>query len=105
MTGARSSGSGPTGSGEARHDWRDFDRPPVLRDTCMHLRHKLMLLDERHESAGLVDESSDTRVYWCKKTAEALGPDDRPVDPGSCDRCRACFVPAPGAARAERPGR
>ncbi len=68
-----------------------FDRPPVFRKACDNLRHKLMLVDERHQRIGWVDDSSDTRVYWCHQTQDALGPDGEPVDPDECASCRGCY--------------
>ena len=66
-------------------------RPVKLRVTCMHLRHKLMYVDERHAQRGMVDVNSDTRVYWCAKTQESLGPDRRHVAPDVCSNGRACY--------------
>jgi hypothetical protein len=68
-----------------------LDRPVRLRVTCMHLRHKLMYVDDRHRQRGVVDVNSDTRVYWCAKTQEGLGPDDFAVGPGDCSNGRACY--------------
>lgn len=68
-----------------------LDRPVKLRITCMHLRHKLMYVDERHAQRGMVDVNSDTRVYWCAKTQEALGPDQQHVAPDVCSNGRACY--------------
>ena len=66
-------------------------RPIRLKVTCLHLRHKLMYCDDQHATAGMVDDSSDTRVYLCAKTQEVLGPDDRPVHPEDCKPGRACY--------------
>ena len=68
-----------------------LDRPVKLRVTCLNLRHKLMYVDERHAQRGMVDVNSDTRVYWCAKTHDALGPDNQPVGPGECSNGRACY--------------
>jgi hypothetical protein len=57
----------------------------------MHLRHKLMYVDERHAQRGMVDVNSDTRVYWCARTQEALGPDQQHVAPDVCSNGRACY--------------
>ncbi len=62
-----------------------------LKVTCLHLRHKLMYCDERHEQRGLVDDSSDTRVFFCVNTGDALGPDAEAVGPECCNASRACF--------------
>ena len=61
-----------------------------LQPCCAHLRHKLMYCDARHATPGLVDNSSDTRVFFCTKTQDYLGPDDEPVDPGGCGSHRSC---------------
>ena len=66
-------------------------RPVALRVACMHLRHKLMYCDERHGTRGMVDDSSDTRVFLCVKTQEALGPDSEPVSPEDCRPTRTCY--------------
>ena len=68
------------------------DPPPVkLQKACAHIRHKLMYSETSHTVRGMVDDSSDTRVFFCIKTFEALGPDDRPVSPGECAPGRSCY--------------
>jgi len=67
-----------------------------LRVACMNLRHKLMYVDERQSTPGLVDDSSDTRVFFCTKTQDSLGPDSEPVSARACHAGRACYC-APGA--------
>lgn len=62
-----------------------------LRPACVHLRHKLMYCDERQATPGMVDDSSDTRVFFCTRTHESLGPDDEPVSPGDCTPERSCY--------------
>jgi len=66
-------------------------RPVKLETSCLHLRHKLMYVDERQSTPGLVDDSSDTRIFWCVKTQESLGPDTEPVSPDDCCPTRACY--------------
>ncbi len=68
-----------------------LDRPVRLRITCMHMRHKLMYVDDRHAQRGLVDFNSETRVFLCAKTQEVLGPDDQPVGVAECSNARACY--------------
>ena len=68
-----------------------YDRPVKLHVTCLHLRHKLMYVDARHMQRGMVDDSSDTRVFWCSKTQDCLGPDGEPVSPGDCSQGRQCY--------------
>jgi hypothetical protein len=51
-----------------------------------------MYIDPRHAVPGMVDDSSDTRVFLCQLTQSNLGPDDEPVSPTLCDSSgRACF--------------
>ncbi len=69
-------------------------RPVRLERSCLHLRHKLMYVDERQRVPGWVDDSSDTRVFFCVKTQESLGPDRQPVDPRLCTPDRNCFCSA-----------
>jgi len=86
------------------------DRPSARRDVplrlvpcCVHLRHKMMYVDEAQMVPGFVDDSSSTRVFWCAETGDPLGCDGRPVDPESCGSDgRGCFragptVPPPAA--------
>ena len=68
-----------------------YDKPVSLQIACRNLRHKLMYIDERHAVPGMVDDSSDTRVFHCSKTQEVLGPDGEPVSPVDCRESRACY--------------
>lgn len=68
-----------------------YDRPVHLEITCMNLRHKLMYVDARHSQRGMTDDSSETRIFWCKKTQDALGPDNEAVNPKCCTDSRACY--------------
>lgn len=72
------------------------DIPLNLRPACRNLRHKLMYCDERHERVGVVDDSSDTRVFFCVKTGDALGPDAEAAHPDCCDASRTCYLPPEG---------
>lgn len=65
-----------------------------LETCCLHLRHKMMYCDSRHAPRGRVDDSSDTRVFFCIKTGDALGPDARSACPGDCQPGRRCFQEA-----------
>lgn len=67
----------------------DF-RPVQLEQTCLCLRHKLMYVDDRQKLPGMVDAESSTRIYFCTKTQEQLGPDDQPVNPKACVAGRPC---------------
>ena len=68
-----------------------YDRPVQLRICCDNIRHKLMYVDERHDHPGFIDAESDTRIYWCVKTQESLGPDREPVHPDACTPGRSCY--------------
>jgi hypothetical protein len=64
---------------------------PELKVACLSLRHKMMYVDERHAVPGMVDDSSDTRVFFCVKTHDSLGPDGEAVSPRRCTSARACY--------------
>jgi len=65
--------------------------PGILRITCQHMRHKLMYISSDYGVPGMVEMDSETRVYWCTKTQEVLGPDNLPVGPGDCSNGRSCY--------------
>lgn len=68
------------------------DPPAVhLKIACRNLRHKMMYVDQRQQTFGMVDDSSDTRMFWCTKTQDALGPDGDGVDAKSCSPSRNCY--------------
>ncbi len=62
-----------------------------LKPCCQHLRHKMMFCDERHDVPGMVDDSSDTRVFFCAVTQESLSPIGDPVSPTCCTTERECY--------------
>ena len=69
-----------------------FDRPLDLKPCCLNLRHKMMYVDPRQMTPGLVDDGSDTRVFLCLLTQHVIGPDDGQVSPRQCcSESRACF--------------
>lgn len=68
-----------------------YDRPVKLEVTCLSLRHKLMYVDERHRQRGMTDDSSQTRIFWCSRTQDSLGPDGEAVSPRDCGDGRACY--------------
>ncbi|MBX3359643.1 MAG: hypothetical protein KF745_14585 [Phycisphaeraceae bacterium] len=72
-------------------------RPLVLEPTCPHLRHKMMYCDERQSTPGLVDDTSDTRVFFCIKSMDQFGPDGQPVRPRSCQGGRSCYGGSPAS--------
>lgn len=65
--------------------------PLTLKTTCLNLRHKLMYVDARQASPGMVDDQSDTRVFFCIRTCDSLGPDSEPVGPRECTESRGCY--------------
>lgn len=69
---------------------------------CLDLRHKMMDVDVRHMTPGLVDDSSETRVFWCMRTQDFLGPDGEVVDPDACGSGggRSCCTMPAGSRRA-----
>jgi hypothetical protein len=69
--------------------------PIKLQSACGHIRHKLMYSAKSHAVRGKVDDSSDTRVFFCSRTFEGLGPDDKPVSPTACAPGRSCFCAGP----------
>ena len=74
-----------------------FDRPLNLKPCCLNLRHKMMYVDPRQMTPGMVDDGSDTRVFLCLRTQNVIGPDDEQVSPGKCSsEGRACFRRAAG---------
>ncbi|MBC7773013.1 MAG: hypothetical protein H7210_10995 [Pyrinomonadaceae bacterium] len=69
----------------------NFSLPLQLQPTCLSLRHKMMYCDERQNIPGLVDPNSDTRVFFCIKSQDSLGPDGVAVHPTDCGKERGCF--------------
>ncbi|MDZ4755933.1 MAG: hypothetical protein SGJ09_04395 [Phycisphaerae bacterium] len=65
--------------------------PLQLKPCCNSLRHKMMYVDDRQSVRGFVDDSSDTRIYFCVKSQESLGPDGIPVHPSDCTPKRPCY--------------
>lgn len=66
--------------------------PIHLEVSCAHIRHKMMFCDDRHAHFGRVDTTpNDSRVFYCAKTQDALGPDNNPVSVAECDPSRPCY--------------
>lgn len=63
-------------------------KPPV----CKNLRTKVSYVPA-DRSPDYLRESSPTAQYWCLRTMQSLGPDDRVVCPEECQTGRKCFVP------------
>ena len=68
-----------------------YDGPIHLQVACANLRHKMMYIDDRQRQVGMVDDSSDTRVFWCIRTQESLGPDGENVNARRCTPERGCY--------------
>lgn len=68
-----------------------MSRTVSLQFACDRIRHKMMYIDEAQKAIGSVDDSSDTRVFWCARTFESRGPDGQAVDPDACRPDRSCF--------------
>ncbi len=65
-----------------------------MKPACLHLRHKLMWVDSRQQTPGMVDDSSDTRIFFCMRSHEQLGPDGVAVGPKRCTPERTCYCKA-----------
>lgn len=66
-------------------------RPVRLQVACMNIRHKMMYCDSRHDAPGKVDNTSDTRVFFCARTHDVLAEDGKPVHPEECTPARGCY--------------
>lgn len=67
------------------------DQTIHLQVACLNIRHKMMYLDVRQSALGMVDDSSNTRIFHCVKTQEVLGPDGGHVSPTDCTPDRPCY--------------
>jgi hypothetical protein len=67
------------------------DQPakPAPTPPCRFLRTKKMYIPALADTA-LVEDHHDQSFYWCNKTLSALGRDDYPVHPCSCQPGRSC---------------
>lgn len=59
---------------------------------CAHLCSKKAYFLE-HPPRVAEDLLDASRWVWCRRTMEAVGPDDRLANPEGCRRHRACFEP------------
>ena len=71
-----------------------------LQVSCVNIRHKLMYVDEAQAAPGMVDDTSDTRIFFCIRTHDSLGPDNESVSPKLCHPGRGCYCGAPAPAPA-----
>ncbi len=67
------------------------DHTLTVVQTCLNLRHKLMYVDIDHMTPGLVDDSSETRIFWCQVSQDSRGPDRDGVTPSLCSASRNCY--------------
>ena len=70
----------------------------LISPFCSELRSKKYYFQTRPAmvAADVLDASNDC---WCARTQMRLGPDDKGVDPDSCQKARTCFR----AAGSEKP--
>lgn len=59
-------------------------------DRCDLLRWKGMFIDAEWDPT--VPHGND-RLFWCHKTQNCLGPDDKAVDEYECNDGRGCYRP------------
>jgi hypothetical protein len=64
--------------------------PSTASMPCRHLRTKKMYIPALAASALDHEDTNDQSFYWCNKTLGALGRDDAPVHPCSCQPGRSC---------------
>lgn len=66
--------------------------PIEISPFCAHLCSKkaYFLLGPPRSAEDLLDAS---RQVWCRRTMEAVGPDDRLANPEGCRATRSCFEP------------
>ncbi|MGE3107048.1 MAG: hypothetical protein AB7G11_07985 [Phycisphaerales bacterium] len=69
----------------------NFELPLQLKPTCRCLRHKMMYCDPRQDRPGFIDANSDTRVFFCTKSQDSLGPDNVAAHPADCKPGRGCY--------------
>ncbi len=61
----------------------------MAQPVCRYLRTKSFYTAEKHEQT--LTEESPGRAFWCVRSASGIGPDEKIVEPSSCDARRACF--------------
>ncbi len=62
-------------------------------EVCRHLRTKTAFGTFRGGLYSWQSGRSTTAVYWCLRTMETAGPDERFAHPHACREGRACFEP------------
>lgn len=61
-------------------------------ELCVNLRSKNMYTDVDSEPDRVRGDSTDmTEIFWCIRTMQAFGPDDRLCDADTCRPGRECF--------------
>jgi hypothetical protein len=71
--------------------------PPALTPTvCRKLRTKTAFGTLEGLARDWREGASSTAVFWCLRTMETWGTDERPAHAADCRRGRACFAPADG---------
>jgi hypothetical protein len=62
--------------------------PPFI--PCRYLRTKRMYIPALADQPLNYEPENDQSFYWCNRTQAALGLDDYPVHPCSCQPGRSC---------------
>lgn len=65
---------------------------PVVDDVCRKLRTKTAFGTLEGLAHDWREGRSTTAVYWCLRTMETWGTDDRIAEPLACRRGRVCFA-------------
>jgi len=69
-----------------------YAEPETLVPCCVHLRTKMQgcCWTDACAAPGMIRDS-ETATYWCEKTSESFGCDDRPATPQACQPGRSCY--------------
>lgn len=82
----------------AESDVIPWGAPPQPRfvPACTHLRAKTQYYRraDMEQPAGWIAES-ETLGYWCGRTHDYVGPDQRGCDPRRCQAGRRCYAAPP----------
>lgn len=70
----------------------EYPREREIIPCCVHLRTKTQyyMQDEMEAGPGFI-KITDAGTYWCGKSHHALGPDDDPARPRTCQPGRSCY--------------
>jgi len=73
-------------------------RLPVVPVVCRKLRTKTAFGTLEGLTRDWREGASSTAVYWCLRTMETWGTDQRPAHAADCRHGRSCFAAPDGAA-------